>query len=72
MITHISSAPRRLYGGLTVLISLALFLPDAWLLYRGQPLRAVAVLMTMHVAIAVVIYSSMVFIAPVRAARHPR
>jgi len=72
VITHISSAPRRLYGGLTVLISLALFLPDAWLLYRGQPLRAVAVLMTMHVAIAVVIYCSMVFIAPVRAARHPR
>jgi hypothetical protein len=72
VITHISSAPRWLYGCLTVLISLALFLPDAWLLYRGQPLNAVAVLMTMHVAIAVVIYCSMVFIAPVREVRSAR
>jgi hypothetical protein len=71
VLTHISSAPRGLYGWLTVLISLGLFLPDAWLLIRGQPLEAVAVLMAMHVGIAVVIYSSMVLIAPVRD-RHSR
>lgn len=66
VLTHISSAPRWLYGRLTILISLALFLPDAWLLLRHQPLKDVAVLMVMHVAVAVVIYCSMVLIAPVR------
>jgi hypothetical protein len=69
VLTRISSAPRWLYGWLTILISLALFLPDAWLLVRGSPLTAVAVLMAMHVAIAVVIYSAMVFVAPVREVR---
>lgn len=69
VITRISSAPRWLYGWLTVLISLALFLPDLWLLIRGQPIAAVVVLMAMHVAIAVVIYLAMVMVAPVRGAR---
>ena len=72
VLTHISSAPRWLYGWLMVLISLALFLPDAWLLVRGQPPRAVVVLMAMHVAIAVVIYCAMVFVAPVRGIRSRR
>lgn len=69
VLTRISSAPRWLYGRLTVLISLALFLPDLWLLMRGQPLDAVVVLMAMHVAIAVVIYFAMVLVAPVRGVR---
>jgi hypothetical protein len=68
VLTRISSAPRWLYGWLTILITLALFLPDGWLLVRGQPLKAVAVLMTMHVAVALVIYVVMVTIAPVRKA----
>jgi FtsH-binding integral membrane protein len=72
VLTHISSAPRWLFGWLMVLISLALFLPDAWLLVRGQPLRAVAVLMAMHVAIAVIIYCAMVFVAPVHGIRRRR
>jgi Family of unknown function (DUF6069) len=66
VITRISSAPIRLYAWLTVLITLPLFLPDLWLLVRGQPPDAVAVLMFMHVAIAAVIYGSMVLVAPVR------
>jgi hypothetical protein len=72
VLTHVSSAPRWLYGRLTVLISLALFLPDTWLLLRGQPLNEVAVLMVMHVAVAVVIYCSMVLIAPARGIRRRR
>jgi FtsH-binding integral membrane protein len=72
VLTHISSAPQWLYGRLTVLISLGLFLPDAWLLLHHQPLKDVAVLMTMHVAVAVVIYCSMVLIAPVRGVRARR
>jgi hypothetical protein len=69
VVTLVSSAPRWLYGWLTILISLALFLPDAWLLVRGQPPRAVVVLMAMHIAIAVVIYCTMVFVAPIRSLR---
>jgi len=69
VLTHVSSAPRWLYGWLTVLISVGLFLPDAWLLIRGQPLKEVAVLMFMHVAVAAVIYCSMVLIAPARGVR---
>jgi hypothetical protein len=68
VLTRISSAPRWLYGWLTILATLALFLPDAWLLLRGQPLKAVAVLMTMHAAVALVIYVVMVTIAPPRKA----
>ena len=71
VVTHISSAPRWLYGWLTVLISLALFLPDAWLLVRGSPPNAVAVLMAMHVAIAVITYLSLILLAPVHG-RHVR
>lgn len=66
VITRISTAPRWLYGWLTMLISAALFVPDAWLLVRGQPPDAVVVLMAMHVAIAMVLYCSVVFVAPVR------
>ncbi len=66
VLTRISSAPRALYGCLMVLASTALFLPDGWLLVRGQPTDAVAVLMAMHVAIAVILYCGMVFVAPVR------
>jgi Family of unknown function (DUF6069) len=69
VLTRISSAPRWLYGWLTILISLALFLPDTWLLIRGQPPAAVAVLMAMHVAIAVIIFCAMVFVAPVGGVR---
>jgi hypothetical protein len=69
VVTRISSAPKWLYGRLTVLISLALFLPDAWLLIHHQPPKGVAVLMSMHVAVAAVIYFAMVNVAPVRSER---
>jgi FtsH-binding integral membrane protein len=66
VLARISSAPRWLYGWRTVLVSVALFSPDAWLLVRGQPLDAVVVLVAMRVAIAVTLYCGMVFVAPVR------
>ena len=40
-----------------------LWLPDLYILDLGQPGRAVAVLMVMHLAIAVVTYTSLVHIA---------
>jgi FtsH-binding integral membrane protein len=69
VVTRVSSAPKWLYGRLTILISLVLFLPDAWLLIHHQPPKAVAVLMSMHVAVAAVIYCTMVNVAPVREVR---
>jgi hypothetical protein len=66
VITRISSAPKWLYGRLTILITLVLFLPDAWLLIHHQPPKDVAVLMSMHVAVAAVIYFTMTTVAPVR------
>ena len=69
VVTRISSAPRRLFLRLAVLVTLILLLPDVWLLLRSQPPEAVAVLMCMHLAIAVVTYNSLVRLAPVG---HPR
>ena len=71
VVTRVTSAPRWLYGRLTVLFTLVLFAPDAWLLLRGQPLKGVVVLMSMHVAVALAIYLAMVTIAPVRTSAEP-
>jgi hypothetical protein len=71
VVTRISSAPRWLFFRLAVLVTLVLWLPDLYLLDLGQPGRAVAVLMVMHLAIALVTYYGLVYIARVGpAARH--
>jgi hypothetical protein len=44
-----------------------LWLPDVYILATGQPARAVAFLFVMHLAIALVTYSALVYLAPVRA-----
>ena len=46
--TRISSAPRWLFFWLAVLVTLVLWLADLYLEDLGQPGRAVAVLMGMH------------------------
>ncbi len=66
VVTRVSSAPRWLFFRLAILVTLFLWLPDLYILYRGQPADAVAVLMVMHLAIAVVTYNLLVHIAPVR------
>jgi hypothetical protein len=71
VVTRISSAPRWLFFRLAVLVTLVLWLPDLYLLDLGQPGRAVAVLMVMHLAIALVTYYSLVCIARVRSAARP-
>jgi hypothetical protein len=68
IVTRLSSAPRWLFFRLAILVTLVLWLPDLYILYRGQPGRAIAVLMVMHLAIAVVTYNCLVHIAPVKAA----
>ena len=70
IVTRISSAPRWLFFRQAILVTLVLWLPDLYILYRGAPGRAVAVLMVMHVAIALVTYNCLVHIARVRPTSH--
>lgn len=65
VVTRLSWAPRWLFFRLAILVTLVLFLPDVWLLVRHEPVRAVAVLMAMHLAIALVTYNALVRLAPV-------
>lgn len=66
VVTRISSAPRWLFFRLAILVTLVLWLPDLYILANGQPGKAVAVLMCMHLAIALVTYNALVHVAPVR------
>jgi hypothetical protein len=66
IVTRISSAPRWIYLRLAVVVTVVLLLPDVWILIHGEPAKAVATLMAMHLAIAVVTYNGMVRIARVR------
>jgi hypothetical protein len=66
VVTRISSAPRWLFLRLAILVTLVLLLPDLYLLYMHQPGKAVAILMSMHLAIALVTYNALVRIAPQR------
>ena len=70
VVTRISSAPRRLFLWMALAVTAVLLLPDLYILSTGQPPRAVAVLMTMHLAIGLVTYNALVRIAPTRT-RHP-
>jgi hypothetical protein len=73
IVTRVSSAPRWLFFRLAVLVTLALWLPDLYILYRGAPADAIAVLMLMHLAIALVTYNLLLHVAPTRRAdRHAR
>jgi hypothetical protein len=66
VVARLSSAPRWLFLRLAVAVSAVLLLPDLYILHQGQPLRAVAVLMAMHVAIGLITYNLLVRLAPVR------
>jgi hypothetical protein len=68
VVTRISSAPRWLFLRLAVLVTLVLLLPDLYLLHMGELAQGVAVLMAMHVAIALVTYNLLVHLAPARPA----
>ncbi len=66
VVTRISSSPRWLFFRLAIVVTLVLFLPDLYILVKGQPLHAVVILMCMHVAIALVTYNSLVHISRTR------
>lgn len=65
--SRITSAPRWMFFRMAVLVTLVLWLPDIALLVMGQAVQAVAFLFAMHLAIALVTYSALVRLAPVRA-----
>jgi Family of unknown function (DUF6069) len=69
VVARISSAPRWLFFRLALLVTLVLLLPDLYIWHQGQPAKAVLVLMTMHLAIALLTYNLLVHLAPVREAR---
>jgi hypothetical protein len=66
VVARISSASRWLFFRLAILVTLVLLLPDFYLLYKHQPVEAVVVLMSMHLAIALVTYNALVHLAPPR------
>jgi Family of unknown function (DUF6069) len=65
VVTRVSSRPRWVFGVSAIIVTLVLWLPDLYILHGGAPGKAVAVLMVMHLAIAVVTYNCLVRIAPV-------
>jgi hypothetical protein len=66
IVSRISSAPRWLFFRLAILVTVVLWLPDLWILRQGQPAQGVAVLMVMHLAIALITYNLLVHVAPMR------
>ena len=71
VVCRVSSAPRWLFFRLAIAVTVVLLLPDVYILHQGQPARAVAVLMVMHLAIALITYNLLVHLAPVRRRRQP-
>lgn len=72
LVARVTSAPEWLYARLAVAVSVVLLVPDAYILYVGSPLRAVVVLVWMHVAIAFITYFALTVLAPVGRGRHAR
>ncbi len=68
--TRITSTPRWMFFRMAVLVTLVLWLPDMYILMKGQPVRAVAFLFVMHLAIALVTYNALVRLAPIRVLLH--
>jgi hypothetical protein len=55
---------RLMYVWATILASVVLLAPDAWILLRGAPIHAVVVLVAMHVAVAAVTLPALTLLAP--------
>jgi hypothetical protein len=66
VVTRITSSPRWVFFRMAIVVTVVLWAPDVYILVKGQPPRAVAVLMVMHLAIAIVTYNSLVHIAKPR------
>jgi hypothetical protein len=69
VVVRLSRDPRWVYAWLAVLVTVVLLLPDLYIWLMGQPGRAVLVLATMHLAIALITYNVLVRVAPPRSPR---
>jgi hypothetical protein len=67
LVARLSPDPRRVLFRLAVVVTVVLWLPDIWLLTENEPTAAVAVLMCMHLAIALITYNALIHVAPMRA-----
>ena len=63
---RVSSVPRSFFSRLAVTVTTVLFIPDVWLLLGHEPVRAVLVLVAMHVSTALITYNLLVRLAPAR------
>jgi hypothetical protein len=75
IVTQVTSSPRWLFLRAAIVVTIVLFAPDAWIWHEGSSATAVFVLIWLHIAIAIVTYSALVHLAPVRRAfkgRHAR
>jgi hypothetical protein len=64
VVTRISSDPRWLFFRLAIVVTIVLLLPDLYIWHQGQPVRAVGILVCVHLAIALVTYNTLVHFAP--------
>jgi len=67
VVSRISSSPRWFFLRLAVVVTVVFWVPDSWLIARHEPIRAVLVLMVMHLVMALLTYNILVHAAPVRA-----
>lgn len=67
LVARITSTPRWLFARLAVAATAVLWLPDLYLLFvKHETTRGVAVLMVMHLSVALITYNALVRIAPTR------
>lgn len=66
LVIRVSSAPRWVFLRAAIVVTAVLLLPDVYILHQGQPARAVAFLMLMHLAIGLITYNLLVHVAPPR------
>jgi hypothetical protein len=70
--TRLTTTPREFFFRAAIVITIVLLAPDVYIWHGGSPLKAVFVLVWLHVAIAIVTYNALVRLAPVPRGRHAR
>ncbi len=66
IVARLTSDPRWVFLRLAIAVTAVLLLPDLYIWLRGQPGRAVLVLVMMHLTIGLMTYNLLVRLAPVR------
>jgi hypothetical protein len=59
-----TQSPRWLFFRMAIVVVVLAWIPDLWLLARHEPVRGVAILALMHVAVALLTYNILVYGAP--------